>query len=551
MIDSLRAILLHSQPLLLFTIIGLGVLIGQIRFRGFELGVIAVLFVGLAFGAWHPEGTPLLTIAPQVKELGLILFVYAMGLTCGPGFFSALRDRGLTQNAASLAAIALGSGFCLAFGLWLGLRDGQIAGVYCGALTSTPSLAATTQLLRELNPAATTDATVGYSLAYPGSVMVGLLLFQLLTSLRAKTFSDEKAQSLLTAAEGRALTHTNFEITNPEITGKPLSQLNLQREFGITLSRVKHDGRVFIPTKDTTLALGDVVLAVGKQRDVAKAEPHFGRATTDNIVLQSDTIEFRRILVSRRDLIGKTVGSLELDRRFNAAITRLRRADIEFVPTPETRLEMGDRLRVVMPQEQVAATMTFFGDSVRDLAELDITAMTVGICLGVLIGMIPVPLPGGAMLTLGFAGGPLVTALVLGKLGRTGPFVWSIPFEANNALRHIGLLFFLAAVGVEAGSRFGGAFSGVGLKMLILGALTTFVTVSAVFAFEILFAKTSITSAMGNASGVQTQPALLARGRQLSLSDETYVAYATVYASSMVAKIVASQLIVVGARWWI
>jgi putative transport protein len=202
---------------------------------------------------------------------------------------------------------------------------------------------------------------------------------------------------------------------------------------------------------------------------------------------------------------------------------------------------LGDRLRVVMPKDQAAAVAAWFGDSERSLAELDVAALTLGICLGVLLGRVPLPLGGDQAVTLGFAGGPLVVGLVLGRLGRTGPLVWSLPLEANHAIRHIGLLFFLAGVGVNSGGRFLSGLADAGLPLLVAGAATTTVGTFLTLLLLRRLARASITSAIGATSGMQTQPATLARAFELSGSDETYVAYATTYPVAMVAKILIAQ----------
>jgi len=255
-----------------------------------------------------------------------------------------------------------------------------------------------------------------------------------------------------------------------------------------------------------------------------------------------------RILVSNKKLVGRTIAELELDRRFNAQITRVRRADIDMLVYPEMRLEMGDRLRVVMPRQLVGEVSRYFGDSERAMAELDFTALTMGIVLGVLVGMIPFPLPGCGSVALGIAGVPLVVALVLGRIGRTGPIVWSIPLEANETLRHIGLLFFLAGVGVNAGGRFLETLTSTGPQLLLLGAAITLVSVGTTMALLRRIGHSSVAGTLGATSGMHTQPASLARSRELTQSDEVFVTYAITYPVAMIGKIILAQVIVLLAR---
>jgi len=542
--SALRDLLLRSEPLLLFLVIGLGYLVGQIRIRGFGLGIAGVLFVGLFFGGWRTENSEPFKIAPQVTEIGLILFVYAVGLTTGPGFFDSLKSRGLRFNVAVVGSLVLGAAATLVLGRTLSLSVGQISGVYCGGLTNTPALAAATELMHRSGIGDPNDPAVGYSMAYPYGVVGGLLAFQLFIAIYRKAFDKERAESEARLKAASRLVTGNFEIRNPALYGKPIGELRVQDEIGVIISRHRHAGKVGIPTKYTILNEGDAVVVVGSEAKVKAAVGYFGAESKDHLEWIRESITMRRILVSRKALAGCTIESLELDRRFNAQVTRLRRADIDMVPTQDTVLELGDRLRVVMPSDKSADVAKYFGDSERQISELDYTALTLGISAGVLIGMIPIPVPGGTSVSLGFAGGPLIAGLILGKLGRTGPIVWSIPLEANHALRHIGLLFFLAGVGVTAGNRFFQTLSTTGWQLVLLGVVATTLTTALTLFLLRHFGRGTIISAIGATSGMQTQPATLARAYELSGSDETYVAYATTYPVAMVGKILIAQLLI-------
>ncbi len=548
--ETLREILSNSEPLLLFLVIGLGYVVGQIKIRGFGLGIAGVLFVGLAFGAWRKEGADPLHISHAITEVGLILFVYAVGLTSGPGFFASLRQKGIRANVAILLALLAGGAIVLIAGHALGLPDGQIAGVFCGAITNTPALAAVTELVRKIDPVNVSDPTLGYSVAYPFGVIGALLAFQFFARKNNKALEAEREKAASAATGERRLLARNFKVTNKELIDRAIGELQVQDKTGVVISRLKHANKVFIPTKYTQLRSGDVLVAVGTKADLDKAIAYFGEESTERLEANHEDIELRRVLMSRRELVGKTIEELELDRRFNAQVTRIRRADIDMVAAMDTVLELGDRLRVVMPREKGAEVAEFFGDSERDVAELDYTAITLGISLGVLVGMIPIPAPGGANLALGFAGGPLLVALILGKYGRTGPLVWSIPHEANMALRHIGLLFFLAGLGVKAGGRFLEALQSSGWQLFLLGAITTLVSTAIALIMLRLYAKSSVISSLGATSGMQTQPATLARAHELCKAEEVYIAYATTYPVAMIGKILLAQLIFLFWRWF-
>jgi putative transport protein len=543
--DAARDILLQSEPLLLFLVIGIGFLVGQIKVSGVKLGVAGVLFVGLFFGAWQAEGEPTFSIAHQVLQVGLILFVYTVGLTSAAGFFASLKLRGARFNTALVCALGCGACVTLGVGLWLNLEVGQIAGVFCGGLTNTPALAAVTELLTNSGIGDPRDPAVGYSMTYPYGIVGGMIAFQLFAWLYRNAAAAEKAEADSRAKAQTDVKSASFEIKNPELFGKAIGALRVREKVGLVISRLRHGDTVVVPTNYSVLQEGDVITAVGTDASIIEGERFFGARSSEHLEQVGGSITTRRVLVSRKELVGRTIQQLELDRHFNAQITRLRRADIDLVPGYDMKLELGDRVRVVIPSDKVAEVTSFFGDSERGISELDYTALTLGISLGVLIGMIPIPVPGGAYVSLGFAGGPLVAGLVLGKLGRTGPLVWTLPLEANQALRHIGLLFFLAAVGVMAGGRFLEALSGSGWQLFVLGFFTTTVTTAMTLLLLRHYGKGTVVESIGATAGMQTQPATLARAYDMSQSDETYVAYATTYPVAMVGKIVIAQLLVI------
>ncbi|MFH0944376.1 MAG: TrkA C-terminal domain-containing protein, partial [Planctomycetota bacterium] len=543
---TLRKIILGSEPLLLFLVIASGFLLGQIRIRGFKLGVAGVLFAGLFFGGWRPEGTPSFSIAHQVMEVGLILFVYMIGLTSGPGFFASLKTQGLRFNLAMVCALFTGALATLLIGQRMGLEASQISGVFCGGLTNTPALAAVTQLVNNSGIGDAANAAVGYSMAYPFGVLGGMLSFQLFLWVYRRAAATERADAESRVRARSHLVSATFEIRNPKLFNRAIGELRIRDEIGLIISRLRQGDRVSIPTKYSVLHEGDLVKAVGTEENVVGAEAYFGARSQEHLEeLGSALITMRRILVSQKELAGKSIEDLELDRRFNAQITRVRRADIDMVPENTTVIQLGDRVRVVMPSDRSTEVSQFFGDSERDVSEIDYTALTLGISLGVLIGMIPLPIPGGSYVSLGFAGGPLVAGLILGRLGRTGRLVWSIPLEANHVLSHIGLLFFLAAVGVMAGGRFFEALLSDGWQLFLLGALTTSITTALTLLLLRHYGKATVVEAIGATSGMQTQPATLARAYELSKSEETYVAYATTYPVAMVGKILIAQLLLI------
>jgi putative transport protein len=541
--------LLSSNPLLLlFTVVGLGYLVGSIRVLGFSLGVSAVLFVGLAFGAIDPA----LALPDYVYIIGLVLFVYAVGLQSGPGFFASFGKRGLKLNLVAVGILAAGAVAAVVVGRLLGMPGGDIAGLFCGALTNTPALAATVETLKQLTagepgPQAAAQLArpvVAYGLAYPFGVLGVILSFWLFTRLFRIDFAREEAERRKEAGSDTILSRT-YRVTNPGVFGLAVEDaLGLLGEPGFVVSRIRQGDTVAVVSPETKLSQGDQVVAVGTADSQERARVLFGEESEQQLPAPQEAgISYRRIFVSNREVVGKTVAQLQLQ-RFRATVTRLRRGDVDFVPNQDTVLELGDRIRVVAPSADLNRISKFFGDSIRALSETDFLSMSLGIVLGVLVGMIPLPLPNGMTFKLGFAGGPLIVALIVGRLERTGPITWGLPFSANLVLRQLGLVFFLAAIGTRAGQGFGTTFAQGGWMMIGAGAVvTTVVAVGGILA-GYRYLKLPMSAVTGMVSGMHTQPACLAFAAQQSGNETPNMWYASVYPASMIAKILLAQVLV-------
>ncbi len=541
--------LLAGNPLLLlFTVIGLGYLAGSVKIAGFKLGVVAVLFVGIAVGALDPR----LALPEHIHVLGLVLFVYAVGLNSGPGFFASFNKRGLRINLATVFLLAAGGALTALLARLFGFSAATAAGLFCGSFTNTPALAATVESVKGLSanlPAAAQASNasapvVAYSLAYPFGVLGVILWFFLFSKIfgaghgpQAPDGGEEKSD--------RAIFSRTYEISNPAIVGKTLGDaLAMVPRRTFSLSRIMKGDRVDVVRPDAVLARGDLVVAVGASAALDQALILFGGVSSRNLAEEIGAITSRRLFVSSREAAGKTIRDLGLEERFNATITRLRRGDVEFVPTPGMVLELGDRIRVVAFRERLGEITRFFGDSLESVAETDFLSLSLGIVLGVFVGLIPIPLPGGLKFKLGFAGGPLIVALVLGRLERTGPIRWVVPTSANLVLRQTGLVLFLAGIGSRAGYSFVTTIQGGGLTILAVGAVITSAATAAALLLAVKSFKLPMAAAMGMMSGLQTQPACLAYANQQSGGDQPNIWYATVYPAAMVMKILIAQVIV-------
>jgi putative transport protein len=541
-------ILSENPLLLLFVVIGIGYLIGNIRLFGFSFGVAAVLFVGMAMGAVDPR----LTLPEYIYIIGLVLFVYAIGLQAGPGFFSSFRKRGLKVNLAAIYILAVGAGVAVLVWFITDLSAPAVAGLFCGSLTNTPALAATVETVKSLSTNLPADAAqvlaaspvVSYGLAYPFGVL-GVILWMYLFSRHFKVdFAKEEADRLRQLGS-ESIRSVTYKVTNPNVVGKKVSRvLATFGHTGFVLSRMKTGDRIEVVSPDTILSLGDSVVAVGSDRGQEIARILFGEQAEEHIAERHEELSYRRVFVSNKEVIGKTIFELQFHKTFAATITRIRRGDVEFVPSPETILERGDRLLVVAQRSQSDQVARYFGDSLKSISEADFLSLSLGIVLGVFLGMIPIPLPGGLTFKLGFAGGPLVVGLIVGRLERTGPIIWGMPFAANLALRQLGLVFFLAAIGTRAGVSFGATFHQGGWITIAAGALIT--TLVAILAILVgyRYLKLPMGGVMGVISGMQTQPACLAFANQQTQNELPNVWYATVYPASMITKIILAQIIV-------
>jgi putative transport protein len=539
---SLAATLAASPILTLFVVIGLGYLLGQISFFGFRLGVAGVLFMGLAVGALSPD----IALPEVVASLGLIIFVYTVGIETGPAFWGSFLKQGYRNTLFGVSVLIVAALMTAGLGHMMHLSHPRRAGVFTGALTNTPALAAVRERLRDfaesqkMTPeqalALSNEPVVLYSIAYPIGVIGVLLCMQVASRLWRGDSTPP--------AEHPEIQVRNFAVMNPGIAGRTVSEvLLLHRNPGFVVSRIQHGNAVEMAQPETVLSPGDVVAVVGDQASLERARLIFGESSDERLELDNSRFELRRVFISSKNLVGKRIAELDLESVLNATITRLRRGDLDIVPTPDTRLEFGDLIRVLTRKENFRLVSSYFGDSIRGTAETDFGSVALGMVLGVLAGMIPIPIPGGSTIRLGLAGGPLLVALVLGKLERTGQIAWVIPASANFTLRQIGLLLFLAGVGTKAGFAFVVTLRNNGLPLLAAGAAITVAMTLLTLGVGYKVLKIPFDSLLGLVSGLQTQPACLAFASNLSKSENTAIAYAGIYPAAMIAKILLAQLL--------
>lgn len=545
--QSIVDFLVAEPLLLLFIVSGLGYALGQVRVKGISLGVAAVLFVGLAFGALSPD----MQLPPVIVELGLIIFVYTIGLSSGPGFFASFRRKGVRDNAFVFLMLVLAALLTVAFAVLLGLKGTVAAGMFAGSLTNTPALAGILETIARVAPAdqflvLETEPVIGYSVAYPMGV-IGLLIaiYTMQRVYRIDYKAEAKTMRQFNIVEQDLYTRTAL-ITNPDAAGMQVSELFKRYEWDVVLSRIKRQGEMALASGDTTFAAGDEVTLVGTPEEVDRAVAGLGEPAGEQLELDRSDYDFRRIFVSNPDIAGRSLNELDLPRAYGAIVSRVRRGDIDLLAHGDTVLELGDRVRVVAKRTDMPRLTALFGDSYKALSEVNLLSLSIGLAIGVLIGLIPIPLPGGVVITLGMAGGPLLVGLVLGALRRTGRLLWTIPYSANLTLRQIGLILLLAGIGIRSGYTFLTNFTASGgLQVFFAGAAITlsiaFLTL--IIGYKVL--KVPFGMLTGMLAGLGTQPAALGFGLQQADNELPNLGYALVFPVATITKVIVAQLLLI------
>lgn len=537
---------LSEQPLLLlFVVAAIGYLLGNIKLGGSSLGVAAVLFVGLVFGAIDER----LKLPEILYQGGLVIFVYCIGISSGRAFFQALRSGGLRANLLVVSMLALAAALATAICTLFALTPARTAGLYAGSLTNTPALAAILEMVKRTAPSALQDQllsepVVGYSIAYPVGVLGMILAIGLMQRWWKPDYSAEARQLRNLGAVGEELVTRTARVTNPDLAGKTVEEILRLRSWRIILTRHKHNSTITLVKGNSQLLIGDILTIVGLTEDVDGMVALLGEPVDEQLVLDRSVLDFRRIFVSNPAVIGRRIDQLSLQSKFGALVTRVRRGDIELLATGKMVLEAGDRVRVVTLRERMREVSEFFGDSYRALSEIDILTFNLGIVLGLLLGAIPVPIPGGESFRLGIAGGPLIVALILGALERTGPLVWNIPYSANLTLRQFGIVLFLAVIGTRAGYAFVQTLlSSGGLLLFFSGAFITFTTAVLTLGIGSRLLHIPMSLLIGMLAGLQTNPAILSYATLQTDNDIPNVGYATVYPAAMITKILLAQVL--------
>lgn len=536
--------------LLLSAIIVVGLAFAAIRVAGLGIGVTGVLIAGLLFGHLGFSLDP--DVGHFLQEFGLILFVFAVGLQIGPGFAASLRADGLLLNALAGGTVLAGAGVALACGVFLGLGPGAAAGLFSGSTTNTPSLGAGQQALGSLDgidAETLAEPALAYAVGYPvgiASIILTLILIQRIFRINAPAEAAQLRE--IEQEKHPPLRRMTVRIDNPNLAGLQASRLPGLARSGVVLSRRRAAGSesVELVTPETVLDSGDLVLAVGQKDALDDFQKIAGSISDADLMEAPGRVEFRRVSVTNRDAVGKSLGELGLPAKYAVSVTRIERHGIEVTASAGTRLQFADILQIVGGPDGLHSAAKALGNSPAALRETRYLPVFVGIACGVLLGLIPISLPGVPFpVRIGLAGGPLLLAIVLGRIGHIGKVIWYMPSDVNHALRDLGIALFLAIVGLKAGGRFADTlFSQDGLLWLGCGAAVALLPLLAAGLIGRLFLKLNYATLSGAIAGSMTDPPALTFATETCRSDLPATAYAQVYPLTMLLRILWAQLIV-------
>lgn len=536
----------HSM-LILALVIAMGVMLGKIKVAGVSLGVTGILFAGIIFS--HFGMTIDADLMHFMKEFGLILFVYSIGLQVGPGFFSSFREGGVRLNQLAIIVVLLGVATTVALHYITGLPITTMVGVMSGAVTNTPGLGAAQQAYSDLNEGAqAADIATGYAVAYPLGVIGAILTILLLRYLLRINTHDEEQEATTGADAHRNTTtlRTSIRIANNAIDGKSVEELHRLLRGEFVVSRISRAGaEPELANAATVMHKGDCVLVVSQAADKDAIVAMLGEEITMNWHDLSKDMISRRILITKPELNGKRLSDLHIRAACGVTITRVNRAGIDLVAAGNLQLQLGDRVTVVGPELSVMQAEQRFGNSLKRLRHPNLIPIFVGIALGVILGSISFHLPGIPQpVKLGLAGGPLIVALLIGRYGPHYKMVTYTTMSANLMLREVGISLFLAAVGLGAGEGFVATVVGGGYMWILYGALITIVPLLLAGIIGKRLFGINYYTLIGVLSGSSTNPPALAFSSEQTVSDAPSVGYATVYPLAMFLRVLAAQLLI-------
>jgi putative transport protein len=538
----------HAIAVLAFVCV-VGMALGSVKVRGIGLGTAGVLFAGILVGHFGEQIDQ--RTLNFVKEFGLILFVFTIGLQLGPGFFATLRQQGVKMNLIAAAIVILGAITAPIIG-WLAHFDpAAVLGILCGAVTNTPALGAATQTLAmtpNIAPDRLALPALAYAVTYPTAIagMIGTLVL-LKQIFRIDPVQEGIDFAIKNQRKAEPIERRTLVVTNRNLDGVRLDAIPGRVETGVTISRVRRGEQTHVATDTIVIRCDDRIAAVGTHAGLAQFERVIGHRSDEDLVLAESGITFRRVVVTDRSVLGKTVGELDLDDRFGVAVTRITRAGIEMSAVAGLRLQFGDMVQIVGSDADLDKAAAVLGNSLKELNETHFIPFFIGIVLGIALGTMPIVLPGlPHPIRLGLAGGPLIVALILGRVGRIGRQVWHMPVNTNLAFREFGIALFFAAVGLGAGAKFfSTVFTTTGLQWLLAGACVTILPLVLIGVIARGVWKMNFIDLSGMLAGSMTDPPALAFASNIARSEAPTIAYATVYPLTTLLRILSAQVLAI------
>ncbi|ENR0237499.1 putative transporter [Klebsiella aerogenes] len=544
-------IALTVSVLALVAVVGLW--IGNVKIRGVGFGIGGVLFGGIIVGHFVDQAgitlsSPMLHF---IQEFGLILFVYTIGIQVGPGFFASLRVSGLKLNLFAILIVVLGGLVTAILHKLFSIPLPVVLGIFSGAVTNTPALGAGQQILRDLGlPFDVVDPMgMSYAMAYPFGIC-GILLTMWLVRLFFRINVEKEAQQFdESSGNGHAHLHTiNVRVENPNLNNMAIQDVPMLNSDKIICSRLKRDELLMVPAPGTLIQHGDLLHLVGRPEDLHNAQLVIGKEVATSLSTRGTDLKVERVVVTNEKVLGKKIRDLHFKQRYDVVISRLNRAGVELVASSHASLQFGDILNLVGRPQAIDAVANELGNAQQKLQQVQMLPVFIGIGLGVLLGSIPLFIPGfPAALKLGLAGGPLIMALILGRIGSIGKLYWFMPPSANLALRELGIVLFLAVVGLKSGGNFVDTLlHGEGLSWIAYGIFITAIPLLTVGILARILAKMNYLTLCGMLAGSMTDPPALAFANNLhATSGAAALSYATVYPLVMFLRIITPQLLAV------
>ena len=530
-----------------------GLFIGNVKFRGIGLGIGGVLFGGIIVGHFVSQAGMTLSsdMLHVIQEFGLILFVYTIGIQVGPGFFASLRVSGLRLNLFAVLIVIIGGLVTAILHKLFDIPLPVVLGIFSGAVTNTPALGAGQQILRDLGtPMEMVDQMgMSYAMAYPFGICGILFTMWMLRVIFRVNVETEAQQHESSRTNGGALIRTiNIRVENPNLHDLAIKDVPILNGDKIICSRLKREETLKVPSPDTIIQLGDLLHLVGQPADLHNAQLVIGQEVDTSLSTKGTDLRVERVVVTNENVLGKRIRDLHFKERYDVVISRLNRAGVELVASGDISLQFGDILNLVGRPSAIDAVANVLGNAQQKLQQVQMLPVFIGIGLGVLLGSSPVFVPGfPAALKLGLAGGPLIMALILGRIGSIGKLYWFMPPSANLALRELGIVLFLSVVGLKSGGDFVNTLvNGEGLSWIGYGALITAVPLITVGILARMLAKMNYLTMCGMLAGSMTDPPALAFANNLHpTSGAAALSYATVYPLVMFLRIITPQLLAV------